>query len=127
MHAGNILCAIVAYLSVKSKGGKFIIRIEDVDTLRCPRRAAADIIELLGAFGIHSDEPIVYQSSRAEFYRTAVSKLSRAALGRRGAFARRRGAVLAKVQNFIARSGDGTGKDASSVVAVVRARRGYRI
>ena len=80
MHAGNILCAIVAYLSAKSKGGKFIIRIEDVDTLRCPRRAAADIIELLGAFGIHSDEPIVYQSSRAEFYRTAVSKLSRAAL-----------------------------------------------
>ena len=61
MHAGNILCAIVAYLSAKSKGGKFIIRIEDVDTLRCPRRAAADIIELLGAFGI-SDEPIVYQS-----------------------------------------------------------------
>ena len=37
MHAGNILCAIVAYLSAKSKGGKFIIRIEDVDTLRCPR------------------------------------------------------------------------------------------
>lgn len=79
MHAGNILCAMLAYLSAKSKGGKFIIRIEDADITRCPRRAAADIIELLALFGIESDEPIIYQSERTEAYRAAEARLRRVA------------------------------------------------
>ncbi|MDE6402005.1 MAG: tRNA glutamyl-Q(34) synthetase GluQRS, partial [Clostridiales bacterium] len=77
MHAGNILCAMTAYLSAKSKGGKFIIRIEDVDVPRCPRRAAEDIIELLGVFGMKRDEPIIYQSERTEAYLAAEDRLRR--------------------------------------------------
>lgn len=71
MHAGNILCAMIAYLSVKSKGGKFIIRIEDVDASRCPKSAAKDIIETLAALGMKSDEPIIYQSERTDAYAAA--------------------------------------------------------
>ena len=76
MHAGNLLCAMLAYLSAKSKGGKFIIRIEDLDPLRCPRSAALDIIAVLQAFGITSDEPIVWQSERTSAYHAAAQKLS---------------------------------------------------
>ena len=71
MHAGNLLCAMIAYLSAKSKGGKFIIRIEDLDALRCPRCAALDIIETLRAFGIESDESIIWQSNRTAIYKVA--------------------------------------------------------
>lgn len=76
MHAGNLLCAMLSYLSAKSKGGKFIIRIEDVDLLRCPRSAALDIIDTLKAFGITSDEPIVWQSERTAAYQAAAQKLA---------------------------------------------------
>lgn len=79
MHAGNLLCAILAYLSAKSKGGKFIIRIEDVDAMRCPRSAALDIIDTLEAVGIKSDEPIVWQSERMGAYNAAEQALSRVA------------------------------------------------
>lgn len=79
LHAGNILCAIIAYLSAKSKGGKFIIRIEDLDAMRCPSSAAKDIIDTLSVFGITSDEPIIYQSERTAAYNSATEKLSRAA------------------------------------------------
>lgn len=76
MHAGNLLCAILAYLSAKSKGGKFIIRIEDLDALRCPRSAALDIIDTLQAVGITSDEPIVWQSERTAAYDCAMRRLA---------------------------------------------------
>lgn len=79
MHAGNLLCAMVAYLSAKSKGGKFLIRIEDIDALRCPRSSALDIIDTLEAVGIKSDEPILWQSERTEVYEAAEKALSRAA------------------------------------------------
>ncbi|MBQ7865231.1 MAG: tRNA glutamyl-Q(34) synthetase GluQRS, partial [Clostridia bacterium] len=31
LHLGNLLCALLAYLSVRSQGGKFLLRIEDLD------------------------------------------------------------------------------------------------
>lgn len=79
MHVGNLLCAMIAYLSAKSKGGKFIIRIEDLDALRCPRSAALDILDTLEAVGIASDEPILWQSERTAAYESAVKLLSRRA------------------------------------------------
>lgn len=71
MHVGNLLCAMVAYLSAKSKGGKFIIRIEDLDAMRCPKARAMDILALLGAMGMTSDEPILWQSERTAAYKAA--------------------------------------------------------
>ncbi len=75
MHVGNILCAVIAYLSAKSKGGKFVVRIEDLDPLRCPRTAARDIIETLEFLGLKSDAPIVYQSERTKAYAAAFQTL----------------------------------------------------
>ena len=36
MHLGNLMCCLLAWLSAKSKGGQVLLRIEDLDTQRCP-------------------------------------------------------------------------------------------
>ena len=38
MHLGNLMCCLLAWLSAKSKGGQVLLRIEDLDTQRGPRR-----------------------------------------------------------------------------------------
>lgn len=48
MHAGNLLCAMLAHLSAKSKGGKYVIRIEDLNALLCTRSAATASILSFG-------------------------------------------------------------------------------
>ena len=70
MHLGNLLCCLLAWLSAKSKGGQVLLRIEDLDTLRCPRHFADAIVEDLAWLGLSADgpEPPVYQSERSEIY-----------------------------------------------------------
>jgi len=77
MHAGNLLCALLAYLSVKSKGGRFLVRIEDLDKDRCPRSSADKIIGVLNELGLTSDEPVIWQSGRASVYREKENELGR--------------------------------------------------
>ncbi len=77
MHAGNLLCALLAYLSIKSKGGKFLIRIEDLDKDRCPESSAEKIIATLEALGLKSDEPILWQSERQDVYTAKERELER--------------------------------------------------
>ena len=44
IHLGNILCCLLAWLSARQKGGRVILRIEDLDIARCPRRyGGADV------------------------------------------------------------------------------------
>lgn len=68
MHLGNLLCAMLAWLSVKQKNGKFLLRIEDLDAMRCPRTYAMQIMEDLQWFGLEWDGEILYQSERAAVY-----------------------------------------------------------
>lgn len=75
MHAGNLICALLSYLSVKSAGGKFLVRIEDLDSERCPRERAASIISMLDALGLKSDEAPLYQSERGEIYQNKEAEL----------------------------------------------------
>lgn len=75
LHAGSLMCALLAYLSVKHRGGKFLIRIEDLDPDRCSREAAESMIAMLETLGITSDGPIVYQSERNALYREKEHEL----------------------------------------------------
>lgn len=75
LHLGNILCAMLAYLSVRRQGGRFLLRIEDVDIPRCPRKLARQAIEDLQWLGFTWDEAPVYQSERTELYRDALERL----------------------------------------------------
>ena len=77
LHLGNILCAMLAYLSARSKGGRFLLRIEDVDVPRCPRRLAQQCIDDLTWLGFTWDEPPLFQSDRTEVYRHHLDRLTR--------------------------------------------------
>ena len=79
LHAGNIFCALISYLAAKSKGGKFLIRIEDLDKARCPDVSAKETLAALEFLGIVSDEEPIYQSRRTEAYERALDILSKRA------------------------------------------------
>ena len=76
LHLGNILCAMLAYLSARSKGGRFLLRIEDVDIPRCPRRLAQQCIDDLTWLGFTWDEAPLYQSYRGDVYAAALDRLA---------------------------------------------------
>lgn len=68
LHLGNILCAMLAYLSVRHEGGHFLLRIEDLDIPRCPRSLAKQAIDDLKWLGFTWDEPPLVQSERTAIY-----------------------------------------------------------
>ena len=77
MHLGNIYTALAAWLSAKNAGGKFLLRIEDLDPVRCPRANADQILSDLEWLGITWDNPEVpYQSERTAIYETFFQKLT---------------------------------------------------
>ena len=76
LHLGNILCAMLAYLSARSQGGRFLLRIEDVDVPRCPRRLARQCMDDLTWLGFTWDEAPVYQSERTALYQAALEELT---------------------------------------------------
>ena len=80
LHLGNVLCAMLAYLSARSAGGRFLLRIEDVDMPRCPRSLATACIEDLTWLGFRWDEPPLFQSERGDIYRQHLDRLR--AMGR---------------------------------------------
>ena len=82
MHLGNLMCCLLAWLSAKSKGGQVLLRIEDLDTQRCPRSYADAIVDDLAWLGLAADGPTppVYQSDRDEIYQRYFDELSRRGL-----------------------------------------------
>ncbi|MEG2420940.1 MAG: tRNA glutamyl-Q(34) synthetase GluQRS [Oscillospiraceae bacterium] len=75
MHLGNVFSALLAYLSVKSRGGKLVLRIEDLDRLRCKEEYAETLMDDLAWLGIGWDEGPFWQSRREEHYRAALTAL----------------------------------------------------
>ena len=83
IHLGNILCSLLAWLSARQKGGRVVLRIENLDTARCPRHYADQMEEDLRWLGLDWDEgPSVggpdgpyYQSERTALYQAALDRL----------------------------------------------------
>ncbi len=80
LHLGNLLCAMLAYLSARSQGGRFLLRIEDLDVPRCPRRLSDQCIEDLRWLGFTWDEEPLWQSQRSELYQHYLEELTRQGL-----------------------------------------------
>ncbi len=69
MHLGNVFAALLAWLSVRSKNGKMILRMEDLDTQRTDGEKAALIRQDLTWLGLDWDEETTPQSLRGDTYR----------------------------------------------------------
>lgn len=68
MHLGNVFAAMVAWLSVKSKGGELVLRMEDLDTLRTSDAYAEVLREDLLWLGLTWDRETPAQSRRSAVY-----------------------------------------------------------
>lgn len=83
MHLGNLFCALLSYLSVKSRGGEWILRIEDLDTARCRPEYARQVEEDLRWLGLAWDEggsaggpdAPYFQSQRTALYEAVLARL----------------------------------------------------
>jgi len=84
IHLGNILCCLLAWLSARQRGGRVILRVEDLDTARCPRRYADQMEADLRWLGLDWDEGPgaggadgpYYQSRRTALYQAALERLT---------------------------------------------------
>jgi glutamyl-Q tRNA(Asp) synthetase len=75
LHFGSLVAAVASYVDARAHGGAWIVRMEDVDTPRSVAGADKLILETLEAFGMVSDEPVLYQSTRTEAYAAALERL----------------------------------------------------
>ncbi len=74
LHIGGLRTAIFNYLFAKSRGGRFVLRIEDTDTKRSREEFTEAILEALRWCNLQWDE-ICYQSKRTEIYNKYLDEL----------------------------------------------------
>jgi len=74
LHAGAYRTAVFSYLFARQNKGKFILRIEDTDTLRSKKEYEDNIVESLKWLGLEYDE-FYKQSERSAIYRKYLEKL----------------------------------------------------
>ena len=75
LHAGSLLAALGSWLYARRAGGRWLVRVEDVDRPREVAGAADRQLAALRAFGMQADEPVVRQSGRDALYREALEDL----------------------------------------------------
>lgn len=79
LHAGSLVAALASWLDARAHGGRWLLRIEDVDGPRCPPGTDRVILQQLQACGLLPDEPPVWQSGRGPLYQQALDRLVAAA------------------------------------------------
>ena len=76
LHAGSLVAALGSWLDARKNEGKWLLRIEDLDSPRNVPGAAELIQSQLLACGLVWDEEPVYQSERTELYQAALERLN---------------------------------------------------
>lgn len=75
MHLGNVFSSLLAWLSVRSQGGKLVLRIEDLDDRARSGPWDALLMDDLRWLGLDWDEGPYYQTDRIDLYADAVRQL----------------------------------------------------
>jgi len=76
LHLGHALSALIDFEMARAAGGRFLLRIEDIDATRCRPEYEAAIYEDLAWLGIAWEEPVRRQSGHLEDYRAAIGRLA---------------------------------------------------
>jgi len=80
LHLGNLRTALLAWLSARSAGSRFLVRMEDLDGGRVRPAVAEAQLADLAALGLDWDGPVVRQSERLGLYEEAIARLGAAGL-----------------------------------------------
>jgi glutamyl-Q tRNA(Asp) synthetase len=78
LHFGSLVSALASWLDARAHNGAWLVRIEDIDGPRTVAGAAGNILATLDRFGLHADEPPVWQSERTGRYQQALDQLREA-------------------------------------------------
>jgi glutamyl-Q tRNA(Asp) synthetase len=76
LHLGHAFSAITAHDRACAEGGRFLLRIEDIDATRCRPEFTDAILDDLAWLGIDWDGPLVIQSQRLPLYAAALERLA---------------------------------------------------
>ncbi len=75
LHAGSLVAALASWLDARAHGGRWLVRMEDLDTPRNVAGAAEAILAQLDRCGLRADAPAVFQSRRLALYEAALRRL----------------------------------------------------
>ena len=75
LHFGSLVAALASWLDCRGAGGRWLVRIEDLDQPRVIPGADSAILRQLDAFGLAWDGEVEYQSRRTGLYRDALQRL----------------------------------------------------
>ncbi len=75
LHAGSLIAALASWLRARQAGGRWLLRVEDIDPPREVAGAASAMREDLARLGLEADAPVLYQSTRDSAYRQALDRL----------------------------------------------------
>ncbi|SEU37840.1 tRNA glutamyl-Q(34) synthetase GluQRS [Stigmatella erecta] len=77
LHLGNARSALLGWLQARAAGGRFLLRVEDLDRARCRAEYVEEMKRDLEWLGLDWDEPPLFQSARDDVYRAALERLER--------------------------------------------------
>ena len=75
LHAGSLVAALASWLDARAHGGRWLVRIEDIDTPRCVPGADSVILSQLTACGLVPDETPTWQSHHTHRYQAGLDQL----------------------------------------------------
>lgn len=76
LHTGSLVAALGSYCMARAAGGRWLIRMEDLDRPRAIEGMDLEILNTLEALGFDWDGDVIYQSTRAKAYREAFEQLA---------------------------------------------------
>lgn len=75
LHFGSLLAALASHCDARSRGGRWLVRIDDLDAARVVPGMDADILRTLEAYGFAWDGEVAYQSRNLAHYEAAFARL----------------------------------------------------
>lgn len=75
LHLGSLVAALASWLDARAAGGRWLVRMEDLDRPRCSQASADTLLRQLEVYGLTWDGTVLYQSQRDDAYAAALDAL----------------------------------------------------